>query len=73
MNTNYLNGFYKNDGGNLLYAPTYVINKDYELHIEQYNTYNYPISGWYYFNTLQEACNLLQLDITPYLPVSDNS
>ena len=64
---NYTNGFYKNDGGTLLYASKFVINKNYELHIEQKDTYTYPVVGWYYFNTLEAACIFFELDITPYL------
>lgn len=66
-------GFYKNDGGVLLYAPTYIINANYELHVEKQTTYTYPVDGWNYFATLQEACAAYNLDITPYLPPTTNS
>ena len=43
-------GFYKNDNGELLYAPNYAININYELYKEQHNDYQYPIDGWYWFD-----------------------
>jgi len=48
-------GFYKNGGGQLLYAPNYVYNKAYELLREDNDQYNYPVDGWRWFETRQEA------------------
>lgn len=48
-------GFYKFDEGELLYGPNFVINKDYELRIAQKDEHTYPVDGWYYFQTEQEA------------------
>jgi hypothetical protein len=47
-------GFYKLDG-DLLYAPNYVLNANYELYRELHETYTYPVDGWYWFDTEAEA------------------
>jgi hypothetical protein len=47
-------GFYKLDG-ELLYGPNFVLNKDYELRKETRTEHTYPIDGWYWFDTEQEA------------------
>lgn len=60
-------GFYKFDDM-LLYAENFVINKDYELFANQKETYSYPVDGWYWFNTLHEACSQFNLNIDDYLP-----
>ena len=47
-------GFYKLDG-ELLYAPNYVLNADYELYRNQHESYTYPVDGWYWFDSELEA------------------
>lgn len=47
--------FYKFDEGELLIASLGVNNANYQLFPEQQNTYTYPIDGWYWFDTDQEA------------------
>jgi len=58
-------GFYKLDG-TLLYAQYWVRNASYELNAELKDTYTYPVEGWYWFNTLDEACSFFSLNITDY-------
>jgi hypothetical protein len=48
-------GFYKNDNGVLLYGPNFVLNKDYELLRDKYNEYTYPVDGWHWFDTSEQA------------------
>lgn len=48
-------GFYLNGGSELFYAPTFVLNANFELHAEQKDTYEYPVEGWYWFNSENEA------------------
>ena len=48
-------GFYKLDGEILLYAPNFVLNANYELRKETHTEHTYPIDGWYWFDTEQEA------------------
>lgn len=47
--------FYKLDNGQLLYAPNGVLNQNYELKPDQYQTYTYPVDGWTWFESDQEA------------------
>lgn len=56
--------FYKlEDGGNFLEAPNFVLNKDFELRAETYQDHEYPIDGWYWFDTPEEA--YVFFDYTP--------
>ena len=53
MNTN---GFYKNENGELLHAPNFVIFPDgYEIFTHNKDNYTYPINDWYYFETEELA------------------
>lgn len=48
-------GFYKNDNEVLLYGPNFVLNKDYELRKEIHTELTYPVDGWYWFDSEEEA------------------
>jgi hypothetical protein len=48
-------GFYKEQEGSLIYAPNTVLHKDFQLYKEQQETYTYPVEGWYWFNTREDA------------------
>ena len=48
-------GFYKNDNGTLLHGPNYVLNKNYELHAETKDQHTYPVDGWTWFDSEEEA------------------
>lgn len=47
----------------VLYAPNFVLNKDYELRIDNYESYSYPVDGWYYFDNEINAYNFFGLDL----------
>jgi len=48
--------FYKyEDNKYLLEGPNFVISADYELRAETKDQHTYPIDGWYWFDTLEEA------------------
>lgn len=47
-------GFYKLDG-ELLYAPNYVLNANYELTRETKDEHTYPVDGWQWFDSEAEA------------------
>lgn len=47
-------GFYKFDG-ELLYGPNYVLNKNYQLTRQTKDEFVYPIDGWYWFNSEEQA------------------
>lgn len=52
-------GFYKaqtDEGGTILiYGPNGVFSSEYDLVRELHTTYEYPIGGWYWFDSEQEA------------------
>lgn len=48
-------GFYKNDEGMLLYGKNYVLSGSYNLYKEQKDTYSYPVSGWSWFDSEEDA------------------
>lgn len=54
-------GFYKIDGEELLYAPNIVEGNGFVLIKQDKNQYEYPIDGWKWFNSEEEA--KLDLDI----------
>jgi len=57
-------GFYKNDEGNLLYAPNYILFPHAEeWTIENKDEYTYPTLGWYYFDSEEEARIFLNLPL----------
>lgn len=62
-------GFYKNDNGNLLYAPNFVYGpyESYSLTKENKDTYSYPIDGWHWFESDQMAVEHLSFQ-TPNPP-----
>ena len=60
-------GFYKYDGS-LMHATTFVKSPSFELHVDTKDTHTYPTDGWYWFDTLEEACTFCSLNIADYLP-----
>jgi len=58
--------FYKLDSDVLLSAKEQVINANYELYAAQREAYEYPIDGWYWFDSRQDALAFFNVD--PDLP-----
>ena len=48
------NGFYKLDS-DLLYGPNFVLNANYELRRETHDQHTYPIDGWSWFDSEDDA------------------
>ena len=49
-------GFYKNENGELLYAPNFVIfPDDKQIYTTNKDEYTYPVNDWYYFESELEA------------------
>lgn len=48
-------GFYKNDHGAILFGPNFVLNANYELRRETHDQHNYPVDGWFWFDSEEEA------------------
>ena len=65
-------GFYKNDNGTLLCGPNFVLNANYELKKETKDDHTYPVDGWYWFDSRQQALDFFgiieQEDGTPFQP-----
>ena len=55
MEENDTKGFYKNDEGQLLYGPNFVISSWYDLRKETKDQHTYPIDGWYWFDSEEDA------------------
>ena len=64
-------GFYKLENGELIYGPNFISGPGIEIWKEDKDNHTYPIYGFYWFDTLEEACNYFGLDITNYQ--SDNT
>ena len=61
-------GFYCEDNGQILCGPSFVLNKDFELFKELKDTYNYPIQGWYWFESIKLAYEFFGYYIEPVDP-----
>jgi hypothetical protein len=64
-------GFYKLENGQLIYGPTFISGPGFEIFANDKDNHTYPINGFYWFDTLEEACNHFGLDITNYRPQED--
>ena len=52
--------FYKLESPEVLHvAPNYVLNQNYQLKASNYQDYTYPVDGWWWFDTDQEAYQAL--------------
>lgn len=47
--------FYKKEGNDLLCAPTSVLGPGFDLQAETKDQHEYPIDGWYWYDTLDAA------------------
>ena len=61
----YESGFYKLDV-TLLYGANFVLNANYELRKETKDQHVYPTDGWYWFDSLEEACSFFNINIDEY-------
>lgn len=53
-------GFYKNDNQFLVWSADRVLNENFELWLDQKDTYTYPVEGWHWFDSEVEARNTLE-------------
>lgn len=56
-------GFYKNENGNLLSAANRVTTPNNTLLKQEKDSYVYPIEGWYWFDSEEDAYNFWGLEI----------
>jgi hypothetical protein len=52
-------GFYKNEYGVLLHGSEDVFGPTFTLLRDQHESYEYPVDGWYWFDTEEEARSFL--------------
>lgn len=50
-----IEGFYKIQNEEILYAPNIIEGDGYVLITKNKEQYEYPIDGWYWFNSQEEA------------------
>lgn len=60
---NETNGFYKNINESVFFAKNNVHHKDYDLNINNRENYSYPIDGWFYFDSKEDAYAFFDLEI----------
>ena len=56
-------GFYKNEDGNVVHGPNHVLNMDYELRKETKDEHTYPVDGWFWFGSGQEAYDAFGIEL----------
>jgi len=52
-------GFYRNNHGEIQYAPNFVLSSVYELRKETKAKHDYPVDGWFWFDSEDQAKSLL--------------
>ena len=58
-------GFYKIEGGNLLFAPHFVDAPAFTLIEEEKDNYEFPVGGWCWFDSLDDANRFFGLSLQP--------
>jgi hypothetical protein len=59
-------GFYTKRNNKLIYGSRSIAAPTYKLTKKLKNSYEYPIHGWHWFDTLEEACLFFDIDIEEY-------
>jgi hypothetical protein len=55
MNEIETSGFYRENNGEIQFAPNFVLSSVYELRKETHEQHTYPVDGWSWFNSEAEA------------------
>jgi len=55
------NGFYANQEGQLQFGQVVSFADGSMIVVELKDTYTYPVEGWYYFDTRQEALTFFNI------------
>lgn len=66
-------GFYRivdDQTSQMAMGPNYVLGPydTFQLYRAQKDTYTYPVEGWYWFNSEEEACTFLSIPYPPEVP-----
>jgi hypothetical protein len=68
-----MQGFYKNDNGYLIWSADRVLNENFELWLDQKDTYTYPVEGWIWADSSKDArIELSCFGFQPFLSWSVN-
>jgi hypothetical protein len=55
-------GFYKYESNNMLFGPNFVKNNQYELTKENKEEFEYPVDGWYWFDSEDKAYEFFNIE-----------
>lgn len=58
-----MSGFYRIDGETVLHGPNFVFNANYDLRAETKDDHEYPIDGWYWFDSVEEAYGFFDVEM----------
>ena len=61
--------YYKREQDNILTAPSFVYAPDFTLLAEEHSQHTYPMGGWYWFDTTNEALAFFAANPEPVAPV----
>lgn len=65
-------GFYLNEQGGLVFGPNFVENKNFTLNRHLKDTYEYPVHGWYWFDSEEQAREFFGMPPKPPEPSFDH-
>ena len=58
-------GFYKLENAELFYAQNEVMGPEYNLMISEKDSYEYPVFGWSFFESENDARAFFELELIP--------
>lgn len=58
-------GFYKKEVEDILYGVSEVMGPDFNLRRDEKDQYEYPVHGWYWFDSTEEAYAFFGVPIEP--------
>jgi len=61
-------GFYLCQDGALAFGPNFVETKDFQIYRDQKDSYTYPVNGWYWFDSEEDARIFFNLPPKPPPP-----
>lgn len=66
MDTQDTSGFYKLDPDDvtILHGPNFVLNADYELRRDTKDEHSYPVDGWSWYDSEEEALAALTANVS---------
>jgi hypothetical protein len=59
-------GFYTKTNGELIYGRRFIYAPTYKLTKNLKDTYQYPVHGWRWFDSLEDACLFFDIDVEEY-------